>query len=233
MPNLKDIAQEAGILLTDQQEKDFMFYCDLLLEWNQKMNLTAITDVEEVYKKHFVDSIVVLQKDWIKEGATLIDVGSGAGFPGMPISIMRPDVTVVFADSLRKRLDFLREVSEKLNNKRVSFVHGRAEDLGRKKEYREQFDIATARAVAGMPVLLEYTLPFVRPNGAFLAWKGPKGEDELSESTHALEQLGGQVDAIHTLELFDTTRSMINIKKIKPTPGRYPRQPKKIQEKPL
>lgn len=233
MRELESYAIQAGLSLTDAQIEKFALYEALLLEWNQKMNLTSITEPAEVKKKHFIDSLLVLQKDWIPEGAHLIDVGSGAGFPGIPIVIARPDLSITFADSLKKRLSFLEEVIGKLDIKQCELVHGRAEDLGRNPAYRERYDVAIARAVASLPVLLEYTLPFVKVGGQLIAWKGPKAEEELEESTRALGQLGGKIRETHWVDLFDMKRALVRIQKMKPTPPSYPRQPKRIQEKPL
>lgn len=169
MRELESYAIQAGLSLTDAQIEKFALYEALLLEWNQKMNLTSITEPAEVKKKHFIDSLLVLQKDWIPEDAHLIDVGSGAGFPGIPIVIARPDLSITFADSLKKRLSFLEEVIGKLDIKQCELVHGRAEDLGRNPAYRERYDVAIARAVASLPVLLEYTLPFVKVGGQLIA----------------------------------------------------------------
>lgn len=233
MGRLLELAKEMDIPLTEEQELKLLKYCDLLLEWNQKINLTAITEREEVYVKHFLDSLMVLKTNCIKSGDTIIDVGSGAGFPGLPIAIVREDVHVTFADSLRKRIDFLTLVCNELGLSHVSFVHGRAEDLGRDKNYREKYTVAVARAVAALPILLEYTLPFVEPNGSFIAWKGPKGKEELEESGNALKQLGGRMENVYSYELGDSNLHLMQVKKGKPTPLRYPRQPKKIQTKPL
>ncbi len=233
MRELESYAIQAGLSLTDAQIEKFALYEALLLEWNQKMNLTSITEPAEVKKKHFIDSLLVLQKDWIPEGAHLIDVGSGAGFPGIPIVIARPDLSITFADSLKKRLSFLEEVIGKLDIKQTKLVHGRAEDLGRNPAYREQYDIAVARAVASLPVLLEYTLPFVKVGGQLIAWKGPKAQEELDDSARALGQLGGKHRETNRIDLFDMQRALVRIQKAKPTPQAYPRQPKRIQDKPL
>ena len=233
MRELESYAIQAGLSLTDAQIEKFALYEALLLEWNQKMNLTSITEPAEVKKKHFIDSLLVLQKDWIPEDAHLIDVGSGAGFPGIPIVIARPDLSITFADSLKKRLGFLEEVIGKLDIKQTKLVHGRAEDLGRNPAYREQYDIAVARAVASLPVLLEYTLPFVKVGGQLIAWKGPKAQEELDDSARALGQLGGKHRETNRIDLFDMQRALVRIQKMKPTPQAYPRQPKRIQDKPL
>ncbi len=233
MGNLVQMAGEYGIALTEAQENEFILYRDLLLEWNQKMNLTAITEPDEVDKKHFIDSLLVLVTDWITPNAKIIDVGSGAGFPGLPLAIARPDVQVNFADSLRKRLRFLEEVTGKISNKQYELTHGRAEDLGRNKIYREHYDFAVARAVAPLPVLVEYTLPFVRVGGSLIAWKGPKAEEEIEEAKRSIGQLGGKHKETIWLDAFGMKRALVRIEKIKPTPPQFPRQPKKIQEKPL
>lgn len=233
MHKLIRLAQESHLSLSDTQAEQLDLYMELLLEWNQKMNLTGITEPEEVYVKHFIDSLSVLQKDWIPEEAKVIDVGSGAGFPGLPLAIVRPDLTVVYADSLQKRLRFINEVIEKLNIKQNILVHGRAEDLGRDKAHREQYDLAVARAVAPMAILAEYTLPFVKPGGSLIAWKGPKASEEIREAEAAIRKLGGKTNEVFSLTVQDMERVLVRVDKIKPTPARYPRKPRAIKDKPL
>ena len=211
-------------------------YCDyyrLLIEWNEKMNLTALTDPRDVAVKHFIDSLTLLQYTEIPQGASLIDVGTGAGFPGLAVKIARPDIRLTLLDSLQKRLIFLDEVCEVLGFDDVITVHSRAED-GAHTELRESFDLACARAVAPLNVLCEYCLPYVKVGGAFLAMKGKTAEEELSASQNAVAVLGGEVGEKHLFLLGDAgERGIIEIKKIAPTPGQYPRKSKAIKNKPL
>ena len=233
MHELIRLAKETGIALTQAQAASLDSYRELLLLWNEKMNLTGITDTREVNIKHFIDSLLVLQKDWIPANAHVVDVGSGAGFPGLPLAIVREDLRVVYADSLMKRLKFLDEVIGKLDIKQNETVHGRAEDLGRHMDHRERYDVAVARAVASMDVLAEYTLPFVRPGGCLIAWKGPRAMDEIRAAEGAIQKLGGSIGDIHALSVHDMERVLVRIDKVKPTPSRYPRKPAAIRQKPL
>lgn len=231
---LSDLAIDAGFLLDDTQLKQFDNYKNLLVEWNEKMNLTAITESKEVATKHFIDSLYGLK--FLKNAKTLIDVGTGAGFPGLPLKIANPSVSLTLLDSLNKRLNFLNAVVDELRLSDVTTVHSRAEDgasVG--SSLREIFDIAVSRAVANLSVLCEYCLPYVKCGGVFLAYKGGDIEDELAESQNAIETLGGEVNGIfkYTIPKTDITHSIVVIKKIKQTPDKYPRQNGKIQKKPL
>ncbi len=208
-------------------------YGALLWEWNQKMNLTAITDPEGIAVKHFLDSLLFLKVYTPKEGSRLIDVGTGAGFPGVPLALARRDLSVTLLDSLNKRLLFLDAVAKELSLS-VERVHGRAEELGRKEEYREQYDCATARAVAHLRELSEYCLPFVRVGGVFVALKGPDMETELSESRYAIEQMGGEVESVTEFSLPEgSKRTLLVLRKNRPTPTKYPRNAGKIKKEPL
>lgn len=233
MNKLIETAAQAGMELTARQAEQFERYRRLLVETNEKMNLTAITETEEIHRKHFVDSLLVLRTGWIPEGARVVDVGSGAGFPGIPLMILRPDLHLTMIDSLRKRLTFVENVIEELDISQTTTVHGRAEDLGRNPAHREQYDIAVARAVAALPVLMEYTLPFVRTGGALIAWKGPRFAEELDESKKALQALGAEAGDSWQWEGLDMERALLRFPKVHTTPARYPRPPKKIQAKPL
>ncbi len=215
---------ELNIELSDTQLEQFYNYMELLLEWNKVINLTAITDPEEIIKKHFIDSLTIIKR--LKETSSIIDVGSGAGFPGIPIKIFFPRTNVILLDSLNKRIKFLNEVIEKLNLKGIKAVHGRAEDFGRNKEYREKFDVATARAVAPLQVLIEYLMPFVKVGGSCLCMKGSNSEEEIKNSENAINMLGGNL--IKTEEFIipktDIKRRVVEIKKIKETEKKYPRK---------
>ena len=201
----------------------FALYCTQLQEWNQRMNLTAITDDEGVAEKHFADSLLPLTMVQLPIGASLVDVGSGAGFPGLPMALARPDLRVTFLDSLQKRLTFLAQLTQMLGVP-AAMLHARAEDAGQDKAYREQFDVATARAVANLNALAEYCLPLVKVGGLFLALKGAAGEEELAAAQGAITKLGGRVEAIHRYALpSGDARVLIVIRKEHPTPPQYRR----------
>ena len=211
----------------------FALYCAELQEWNRRMNLTAITDDEGVAEKHFADSLLPLTMVTLPAGASLVDVGSGAGFPGLPMALARPDLRVTFLDSLQKRLTFLAQLTQKLEVP-ARMLHARAEDAGQDPQYREQFDIATARAVANLNTLAEYCLPLVKGGGNFLAMKGASGEEELAAARGAIKKLGGEYKETRTLHLpGGDTRTLILCKKISQTPTAYPRNGGKIAKSPL
>lgn len=212
-----------GIKLSDTQLEQFSLYGDLLVEWNEKMNLTSITDPQEIIVKHFLDSLTLTP--WV-QGDKVVDIGTGAGFPGVPLKIFYKDKSFTLVDSLAKRLDFLQAVIMKLNLDCVMTIHTRAEDFGRNPQYRGQFDTVVSRAVARLPVLLEYALPVLNVGGVFLAAKGSQAEDEVKESANALAVLGAQVVDIKKFNLGEEAehRSIIIIKKIKETPRQYPRK---------
>ncbi|GFO98733.1 16S rRNA (guanine(527)-N(7))-methyltransferase RsmG [Lactobacillus helveticus] len=226
-----------NFILTDKQKEQFKLYFKFLIEVNEHVNLTRITEENEVYLKHFYDSITPLFVfgDVFKDGATLCDVGAGAGFPSIPLKILKPSLKVTIVDSLAKRLTFLKDLIAKLGLDNVELVHGRAEDVGQNKLYREKFDIVTARAVAKMSVLSEYCLPLVKKDGYFVALKGPKAEDELDEGKKALAVLGGKLIKDEELTLPGTTeeRTLVLVKKVKETPKKYPRQAGTPRRKPI
>ena len=223
--------------LNENQINQFNQYFTSLIEANKHVNLTRITAENEVYLKHFYDSITPLLtfSTVFKSSSSLCDVGAGAGFPSIPLKIMMPELQVTIVDSLGKRLNFLQGLITQLNLKNVALVHGRAEDVGQNKQYREQFDIVTARAVANMAVLSEYCLPLVKKGGNFIALKGPKAEDELKSSQKALTTLGGKAIALKELQLPQSTedRTLILVKKVQPTPKKYPRQAGTPHRKPI
>ena len=223
--------------LNENQINQFNQYFTSLIEANKHVNLTRITAENDVYLKHFYDSITPLLtfSTVFKSSSSLCDVGAGAGFPSIPLKIMMPELQVTIVDSLGKRLNFLQGLITQLNLKNVALVHGRAEDVGQNKQYREQFDIVTARAVANMAVLSEYCLPLVKKGGNFIALKGPKAEDELKSSQKALTTLGGKAIALKELQLPQSTedRTLILVKKVQPTPKKYPRQAGTPHRKPI
>ena len=221
-----------NIELTDEQLNKFNIYCNMLIEWNSKMNLTAIKEPNEIAVKHFVDSCSVLNYVKIKQNAKVIDIGTGAGFPGIPLKILREDLDITLLDSLNKRLVFLNEVAKELNLN-FNTIHSRAEDLGRQEEYREQYDIAISRAVAPLNVLSEYSIPFVRKGGKFISMKGPNVQTEVDEAKKAIKILGGKCNNVVQFSIADNSRSIVIVDKINTTPYTYPRHGSKISKKPL
>ena len=232
---MKEASLEVGIDLTENQYNQFIEYMKLLQEWNEKINLTAITEDEEVIKKHFIDCIKAFKSDAVKSAKTVIDVGTGAGFPGLPIAIMNPNINVTLLDSLNKRINFLNTVVAKLQLKNVVTIHSRAEDGARKVELRENFDVATSRAVANMAVLSEFCLPYVKLNGYFVALKGPAIDEEIREGKKAIETLGGELESIIevNIEKPDLKHNIVEIKKIRKCPKIYPRKAGSINKKPI
>ncbi len=223
-----------GIEITENQKNQLNLYGNLLVEWNEKINLTAITDSEGVLFKHFYDCILFFKNMEIPQNAAVIDVGTGAGFPGMVLKIIRPDLDITLLDSLNKRLVFLNEVIEKLGLKGIRTVHLRAEEAGKSPLYREKFQIATARAVAAMPILLEYCLPLVKKGGCFVAMKGPNALEELKLCQACLKTLGGEKPTVFRETLTgDEERVFLYTKKISQTPPKYPRKPRDISKQPL
>lgn len=228
---LKKYADELNIPLDGKALEHFDIYADELSEWNSRMNLTAITEPDEVVIKHFIDSLMLLKYADVSQGAKVIDVGTGAGFPGVPLLIARNDIDATLMDSLNKRLVFLENVLSKCSLN-AELVHSRAEELGKNENYREKYDIATARAVASMNVLSEYCLPFVKVGGLFAALKG--SGDEIFSAEDAIMTLGGKITDNVSFKLPNgDSRSIIIIKKISQTPTRYPRKSKKIASQPL
>ena len=230
--------EENNLEITGRQADQLDRYAQLLVEWNEKMNLTAITDPEGVLVKHLMDSLTVLRSlPAAGEKVRLIDVGTGAGFPGIPLAVMREELELILLDSLNKRLVFLEAVCRALGLE-ARCVHARAEEAGRQKAHREKYHVATARAVAALPVLCEYCLPLVVPGGVFLAMKGPDGEREAQEAASAIKVLGGKLSGIDEWQLPPVEgeaaeRKILRIQKISPTPDRFPRQAAKIAKQPL
>lgn len=218
-----------GVRLTDEQIEKFMDYYELLIEWNSFMNLTAITDFEEVVLKHFVDSLAVCQTEVFCGNfnyISLIDIGTGAGFPGIPLKIIFSEMKVTLLDSLNKRVKFLNTVIDKLDLKNVEAIHGRAEDFARQQLYREQYDFCVSRAVANLSTLTELCIPFVKLNGYFISYKSEKLKEELSAGERAIKILGGEIEEQreYLLPGTDIKRSLLLIRKVKDTPKKYPRK---------
>ena len=219
-------AESFGIQLTNQQVDQFFEYYRLRVQWTEFMNLTAITEMEEVMEKHFVDSLALSKAAEVGNIETLIDVGTGAGFPGIPLKIAYPHLRVVLLDSLNKRVKFLSTVIETLGLTNIQAVHGRAEDAARQKDYREQFDAAVSRAVANMASLSEYCLPFIKVGGVFVPYKSGNIEEELKDAGKAVKTLGGTIRRVEKFQLPDTDieRSLVLIEKTERTDKRYPRK---------
>ena len=205
------------------QAENFYKYMLLLLEWNQKMNLTAITDEKEIIYKHFIDSISI--NKYIKEANNIMDVGTGAGFPGIPLNLLNKDINFVLVDSLNKRINFLEEVKKQLKIEKLELIHSRVEDLAKNKVYREKIDVVVSRAVANLSILLEYMLPFVKKDGICICMKGPNVEEEIEKANNALETLGGKIEIIEHIKLLgELERNILIIRKVKETPTKYPRK---------
>jgi len=219
--------KEKGIQLTDEQINQFKQYFELLVEWNEKMNLTAITDLEGVYLKHFYDSISASFYFDFTKVTTVCDVGAGAGFPSLPIKICFPHLHVTIVDSLNKRIGFLNHLSEQLNLDHVEFVHARAEEFGQNPKYREKFDVTTARAVARLSVLSEFCIPLVKKGGNFVALKAAAGPEELKDAKKAISTLGAKIkeEYAYKLPVEESDRTLYVFDKIKETPKKYPRKP--------
>lgn len=231
---LQNYIKDYKITLTENQYEQFQKYFELLAEWNEKMNLTAITDESGVALKHFADSLSLLNFVDIPQNSSLADVGTGAGFPGVVLKIARPDIKLTLIDSLNKRLVFLNEVCSQLGIE-AELIHSRAEDGARDEKLRESFDFAVSRAVARMNVLSEYCLPYVKVGGAFCAMKGAQANEEFKESLNAINTLGGKLEKKYFFELPENggERAIAVVRKVKNTPQKYPRQSGKIKAKAL
>lgn len=231
---LQNFIKDYKITLTENQYEQYQKYFELLVEWNEKMNLTAITDESGVALKHFADSLSLLSFVYIPQNSSLADVGTGAGFPGVVLKIARPDIKLTLIDSLNKRLVFLNEVCTQLGID-AELIHSRAEDGARDEKLRESFDFVASRAVARMNVLSEYCLPYVKVGGAFCAMKGAMANDEFKEAMNAINTLGGKLEEKYFFELPENggERAIAVVRKMKNTPSKYPRQSGKIKAKAL
>lgn len=228
-------SKELNIELNEEMLEKFSKYKDLLKEWNEKINITTITDDVEIDQKHFLDSLTVLNSDLFNGAKKVIDIGTGGGFPGIPIKIANPLLEITLLDSLNKRIIFLNEVINRLNLQGISAIHGRAEEYSITEKYREKYDIAVSRAVASLNTLSEYCIPFVKVGGYFVSMKGPDVEEELKLSKNAINLLGGKLLDVKKIEIpnTDIIHSLIIIEKIKPTPTKYPRGGGKPRKNPL
>ena len=232
---LKNRMDRLQIETNENMLEQFDLFYHLLVEWNKVMNLTGITEYEEVVEKHFADSLSLARFLDLNKIHTVIDVGTGAGFPGIPLKIAFPHLKVVLLDSLNKRINFLNEVIAKLDLKEIHTIHGRAEEYARKPEYREQFDLCVSRAVANLSVLSEYCIPYIRIGGIFVPYKSGEIDEEVAASRKAVDILGGQIDHVEKFQLSDTDihRSFVFINKIKNTQKKYPRKAGTPAKEPL
>ena len=222
--------KSVGFELSREIYEKLDIYADFLVEYNEKVNLTAITDPSEILKKHFIDSIVLSKYVAISDNSSIIDVGTGAGFPSVPLKLFRPDIKLTLLDSLNKRVEFLRQLCEKLGIE-AEFIHGRAEDFSKLSEYREKYDFSCARAVANLSLLSEFCIPFVKVGGSFISMKGPT--EDISEGENAVKLLGGEVSDVAEYDIFGEQRRIIIVKKISQTPPKYPRNSSQIKKKQL
>ena len=228
---IKEYALEMNINISNEQIEKFYNYMQLLLDWNEKINLTAIIEPKEIILKHFIDSLTILK--YIEKDSKVIDVGTGAGFPGVPLKIMRDDIEITLLDSLNKRINFLEEVIKQLELTKIQAIHGRAEEFGKKQ--RESFDIVTSRAVANLSTLSEYLVPLAKIGGKCICMKSMNIEEELNQAQKAISLLGGNVENIEKFLLpkSEIERSLIIINKVKNTPSKYPRKPGTPAKQPL
>lgn len=227
--------RKLGIVLTEKMKEQFDRYFELLVEWNRIMNLTGITDYNEVNEKHFLDSLAIVKVQDMEMISTVIDIGTGAGFPGIPLKIVYPHLKVTLLDSLNKRIKFLNCVIQELALEDISALHGRAEDFAKKGEYRERYDLCVSRAVANLATLSEYCLPYVKRNGLFVSYKSGEIEEELCKSEKAVSVLGGKIEKVEKFCLpeSDISRSFVMIRKDRSTPERFPRKAGLPSKEPL
>lgn len=230
---IQEKSKDLGVRFSVKQTEQFFEYMNLLIEWNEKMNLTAITEPDEIILKHFIDSITILRE--LEDGSKLVDVGTGAGFPGIPLSIMNPTLKITLVDSLNKRLIFLQEVVNRLKLENIEIIHARAEEFGQNRKYREKFDISTSRAVANLSTLSEYLIPLVKVGGKVISMKASDAKQEINEAKKAIEVLGGTVEKVDEFNLpqSDIGRTVIIIRKNKITPNKYPRKPGTPSKEPI
>ncbi|MHB7981676.1 16S rRNA (guanine(527)-N(7))-methyltransferase RsmG [Clostridium sporogenes] len=232
---LQSACNDVNLDFNDKKYNQFISYKNLIQEWNKKINLTAIVKDEEIIKKHFIDCIKIFKASPMAEAKSLIDIGTGAGFPGIPIKILKEDIEITLLDSLQKRINFLNIVIGELQLKNIQYLHGRAEDYAQEIQHRQRYDIAVSRAVANLAVLSEFCIPFVRKGGYFVAMKGPSVEEEITSATKSIEILGGKIEDIIKIDIEDTDlkHNLVIIKKVKETAKKYPRKPSIIKKNPL
>ncbi len=232
---LDTAADNIGLSFDDKKYEQFIKYKDLLKEWNEKVNLTAIKDDEGIIKKHFIDSMKIFKFQPLKNAKKVIDIGTGGGFPGIPMKIIKPDIDIVLLDSLKKRINVLEDILYKIDIKDVTAMHGRAEEFGVDPQHRQQYDAVVSRAVANLAVLSEFCIPYVKVGGYFLAMKGPAAEEEIKAAKNAISTLGGKLEEVIEVEIEDSdlNHNLVVIKKVKNTPKQYPRKAGSITKKPL
>ena len=232
---LKNGLKNLGISVDDKMLNDFNIYREILVDWNQKMNLTGIEDEKEVYIKHFLDSVSAVTNGYIKDGVSIIDVGTGAGFPGLPLRICLRNIELTLLDSLNKRLKFLNNVIDELGLESIETVHGRAEDIARKEEFREQYDLCVSRAVANLSTLSEYCIPFIAKNGKFISYKSSISSEEIQNAKSAIKILGGTIVEEKTVHLpcSDMDRTFVVVNKTNNTGKKYPRKAGTPSKEPL
>ena len=233
MKHLFEAVKSLGMELTEEQIRQFEAYRAGVLEWNEKVNLTAITDPEEFEMKHFADSVMSAGNDIMKNAKKIIDVGTGGGFPGIPLAILFPDKQFTLMDSLGKRIKIIDQLAKEIGIKNVELVHARAEDLAKKKEYREQYDVCVSRAVANLATLSEYCIPFVKIGGYFAPYKTAAAEEEIAEGKKALFILGGHLESVSEFSDAELDHTILWIKKVKMTPVKYPRKAGTPSKEPL
>ena len=227
--NMKMISVE----LTDKQVSQFIKFYEMLVEWNKVMNLTGITEYDEVVMKHFVDSLSIVKVNGFDNVTTIIDVGTGAGFPGIPLKIVFPEIKITLLDSLNKRIKFLNAVIDELELENIETIHGRAEDFSKKEDYREQYDLCVSRAVANLSTLAEYCLPFVRLGGKFISYKSGECENEVAAAKSAIFLLGGKVEDVYKFSIGEAQRAFISLTKANGTSKKYPRKAGMPSKNPL
>lgn len=235
LDNFRKDLEALQIVLNKEQLCQFMSYYELLVEWNQVMNLTSITDFEEVCKKHFTDSLSLVKAYKINASISVIDVGTGAGFPGIPLKIAFPDIEIILLDSLHKRVDFLKTVIDNLGLKKIEALHGRAEDYAKEKNFREQFDLCVSRAVSNLSTLSEYCIPYVKIGGHFISYKSEKLSEEKKDAEYAISVLGGEIEDQISFQIpnSDINRNLLIVRKKKETPANYPRKAGLPLKKPI
>lgn len=233
LEDLINKARQINVDITEEKANAFYEYNKLLLEWNEKINLTAITDEREIILKHFIDSLTINR--YIGNAETVMDIGTGAGFPGIPLKIVNENKSFILVDALNKRINFLEEVKNNLKLNDLDLIHSRSEDLGKDLNYRENMDIVTSRAVANLRVLVEYMLPFVKLNGLCICMKGPNVKEEIAEAENAINILGGKIEKVGKIILPESEieRNIVIIKKINKTPSKYPRKAGTATKQPL
>lgn len=232
---LEKVSLNEGLTFNKDKYEKFILYKEMIQEWNKKINLTAITEDEEIVKKHFIDSIKVFEVEELKNANYIIDIGTGGGFPGVPMKIVKEDCKMVLLDSLNKRVTFLNEVIKELSLKDIEALHGRAEDFAKEEKYREKFDGVVSRAVANLTVLSEFCLPYVKVGGYFVALKGPAIDEEMEDAQNAIKLLGGKIERIQPVQIegSDLNHNLVVIKKIKATAKKYPRKAGMVTKNPL